>query len=64
MPDHQGQIILFATAARGPVFFSTVFLHSPAYDSTDVIDDDNLETALSAQIEVTVALLAQSENHQ
>ena len=48
MLDHQGQISIPATAARGPIYVSTVISYSLAYDATDVMDDDNLATALSA----------------
>ena len=43
--DHQGQNL--ATVAREPECVNTGILYSLAYDS-DVIDDDNLATALLA----------------
>ena len=49
MLDHQGQISILATAAREPVYVSTLILYSLAYDATDVMDDDNHVTALSSQ---------------
>ena len=52
MSDHQDQNILPAKVARGPVFVSAVILHSSVHDAVDVMDDDNLETSLSAQIQV------------
>ena len=48
MLDHQGQISIPATVARRPVFVSTVDSYSLAYDATDVIDSDNLVTALES----------------
>ena len=50
MLDYQGQISIPATAARGPVYLSAVFAYSLAYDATDVMDNDNFSTALSAKI--------------
>ena len=47
---HQSQIILLATAARGLMFVKTVLIYSLAYDAIDVMNDDNLATALSSQI--------------
>ena len=57
MLDHQGQLSIPATAARGPVYVSTVSLYSLAHDAIDVMDNDNLATALSAQIQISVALI-------
>ena len=57
MLDHQGLISIPVTAARGPVYVSAVISYSLAYDTADVMDDDKLETALSAQIQVKVALI-------
>ena len=42
MLDHRGQISVPTTAARGPVFVSTVVTYSLASDATDVMDNDNL----------------------
>ena len=39
------------TAERVPVDVSAVISYSLAYDATDVMDHDNLATALSAQIQ-------------
>ena len=50
MSDHQDQIILPATAARGAAFINVVNSHSLAYGDNNVMDDDNLVTALSVQI--------------
>ena len=50
MLDHHGQISIPATAANDLKFISIVVLYSLAYDAADVKDDDNLATALSAQI--------------
>ena len=57
MLDHQGQISIPTTAARGPVFVSAVVSYSLAYDATDVMDNDNLATSLEAQIQITIALI-------
>ena len=57
MLDHQGQISIPAIMARGPVFVSAVILYSLAYDVTDVMDDDNLATALLAHIQISIALI-------
>ena len=56
MSDHPGQIISPDTAARGPVFVRAIILYSLAYDSIDVMSDNNLATSLSAQIQVHIAL--------
>ena len=50
MIDHQGQINITATAERGQVIVRVVVSYSLAYDVADVMDDDNLESALEAQI--------------
>ena len=47
--DHQGQIIILATVARGPVYVSTVILYSLAYGAADVTYNDILANELSAQ---------------
>ena len=57
MLDHQGQISIPATAAMGPVYASAVILCSLAYDSTDVMDNDNFVTAFSAQIQISITLI-------
>ena len=41
----------------GPVYVSTVASYSLAYDATDVMDNDNIATALSAQIQTSIALI-------
>ena len=46
-----------ATAARGPVYVSTVISYLLAYDAAYIMDYDNLATELSAQIQVSIALL-------
>ena len=56
MLDHQGQISIPATAAKGPVFVSTV-VYSLAYDATDIMDNDNLATVQEAQIQISIALI-------
>ena len=50
MLDYQGQISI-PTTARGSVYVSAVISYSLAYNATDVMDNDNLATALSAQIQ-------------
>ena len=45
MLDHCSQIGITATAARGPVYISTVTSYSLAHDAADVMDNDNLVTA-------------------
>ena len=62
MPDHQRQIEVPAMMARGLVFFITIISYSWAYDAIDVMDDDNLVTALTAQIQISIALIGGSEN--
>ena len=64
MLDHQGQISIPATAAIGQAFVSAVILYSLAYDTIYVMDDDNLATELSAQIQVSIVLIATIRNHQ
>ena len=48
--------ILPATAARDPVFMIAVILYSLAFNAA-VMDNDNLATALSAQIQFSIALI-------
>ena len=55
--DHQGQISIPATAARGSVFVSKVVSYSLAYDAADVIANDNLASALEVQIQISIALI-------
>ena len=57
MLDHQGQISIPVTVARGPVFVSAVVFYSLAYDAADVMDSDNLATALAGQIQISIALI-------
>ena len=57
MLDHQGQISILTTAARGPAYVSKDNSHSLAYYAADVINNDNLATALSAQIQISTALM-------
>ena len=44
------QNILPIRGAKGQAFISAIILYSLAWDATDVIDDGNLATELSAQI--------------
>ena len=55
--NHQGQISIPATVAKGPVFISAIISYSLAYNAADVIDNDNLAAALSAQIQINIALV-------
>ena len=55
MLDHEGQISFSATVARGSVYVRTVVSYSLAYDATDVMDNDNVATVLSAQIQISIA---------
>ena len=57
MLDHQGQISIPTTVARGPVYVSTVVLYSLAYDAADVMDNNNVVTAMSAQIQISIGLI-------
>ena len=41
----------------GPVYVSSVISYALAYDAADVMDNDNLATALSAQIQISIALI-------
>ena len=56
MLDHQIQISIPTTAARGTVFVSAVVSCSLAYSAADVMDNDNLATPLEAQIHISIAL--------
>ena len=42
---------------RGPVFVSAVISYSLVYDAANVIDNDNMAAVLSAQIQVSIALI-------
>ena len=57
MLDHQGQISIPTTVARGPVYVITVVLYSLAYDAADVMDNNNFVTAMSAQIQISIGLI-------
>ena len=58
MLDHQGQISIAATVERGPVYVSIVISYSLAYDADYILDNDNLATALSAQIQISIVLIS------
>ena len=62
--DHQGQISIPAKAARGPVCVNAVVSYSQAYDSTNVLDNDNFATALSDQIHISIVLIDTVRNPQ
>ena len=57
MIDHQEQVIIYATAKRGPIFLSAFFLYLLTYDAIDVKDNDNLAFFLEAQIQVMLSLI-------
>ena len=42
-------------SSKGPVQVSTVISYSLAFDVADIMDSDNLMTALSAQIQISIA---------
>ena len=42
---------------RGPIYVSAVITYSQAYDATNVINDNNVATALSAQTQIIIALI-------
>ena len=46
-----------ATMARGPVYVITVVSYSLAYNAAYIMDNDNLATALSAQIQISIVLI-------
>ena len=57
MIDHQRQISIPATVAIIPVFVIAVVSYSLAYNAADVMDNDNLATALESQIQISMALI-------
>ena len=57
MSDHQGQITIHTTTERGLASVNAFILHSLAYDAIDVMDNDNLATTVSAQIQVSIVLI-------
>ena len=57
MLDYQGQISIPVTMARGLVFVSAVISSSLTNDATDAMKKDNLVTALSAQIQISLVLI-------
>ena len=57
MLDHQGQISIPASAAKGPVYDSTVISYSLAYNAANVMDNNNLATILSTKIQISIALI-------
>ena len=64
MIDHQCQISIPATAARGPGYVSAVILYSLSFYVAYVMDNDNLATVLSAQIQISTAnSLSQKMGH-
>ena len=57
MSNHQGQNILPTATARGLAFVDTVVFYPLAYDAINFMDDDNLVTALPAQIQISTSLI-------
>ena len=57
MLDHLGQISIPVTAERGPLYISAVISYSLVQDAADVVDNDNLLTALLAQIQISIVLI-------
>ena len=57
MLDPQSKISIPATTARGPVCVSTVTSYSLAYDAAYAMDNNNLATELSDQIQISAALI-------
>ena len=57
MIDCQGQISISPKASKGPVIVSAVVSYSLAHDATDVLDNDNLATALEYQIQISIAMI-------
>ena len=57
MLDHPGLVSIPTTVARGPIFVSAVVSYLLAYDAADVMDNDNLATALEAQIQISIVLI-------
>ena len=57
MLDHCGQISILITASRGPVYVSAIVSYLLAYNVADVMDNDNLATALSAMIQISILLI-------
>ena len=57
MADHQKQIIVPVKGARGLVFISTVILYSLSHDAIGVMDDENFATGLTAQVQISIALM-------
>ena len=57
MLDHQGQISIPTKSVRGQVYVSTVISYTLAYDATDVMDNNDLVTTLSAQIQISIVLI-------
>ena len=43
--------------ARKPVYVQAIISYSLAYDAADVMENDNLATASSAQIQISIALI-------
>ena len=56
MLDHQGEISFPSKAAREPVHISIVISYSRAYDAADAMYNDDLVTASSAQIQISIML--------
>ena len=57
MVNHQGQISILATVTRGPAYVSAVVTSSLAYNAADVMNNENIATALAAQIQISIGLI-------
>ena len=58
MLDNRNQIGIHAKVKSGQLYVSTVISYSLIYDAADVMDNDNLATALSAQIQISIVLIS------
>ena len=59
--DHQDFTVLPFTLEMGPAFISAIISYSLMYNAVDVMGDDNVATALSAQIQISIALIGSVE---
>ena len=57
MLDYQAQISIPTTVTRRPLYVSTVVSYSLSYDAADVMENDNLATTFSAQIQFSIAFI-------
>ena len=57
MIDHQGLIIVPATATRGLILISLFIIFSLTCDVINIMDDDNFVIALEDQIQISIVLV-------